>query len=262
MSEGASVKRIVRASHDKQNPYFMMLRSTAQNKNLSYEARGLIAYLLSKPDEWEIMIEDLCQECGRGRVYRIIKDLLEDNYLERIYHRDELGKIVYVEYVVHEQPFIENPQMANPKVGKPKVGNRTLHNTDGKKKKEKAEKKEIFTALIKAWLDVQGSKNSGAYKNDNIKDSARDLFASGITAADVTAFTTWKKTDKFWADKFISFEHVANEICGWKSKQSNGNHNGNGRKYTAQQQILIAEQAANHNMSVEDYLVHVEAMQK
>lgn len=136
MSDKSSVKRIVRASHDKENPYFMMLRATAQNKNLSYEARGLIAYLLSKPDDWEIMIEDLCQECGRGRVYRIIKDLLEDNYLERIYHRDEFGKIVYVEYVVHEQPFIENPQMAKPKVGKPKKANRTLHNTDEEKKKE------------------------------------------------------------------------------------------------------------------------------
>ena len=115
------------------------------------------------------------------------------------------------------------------------------------------------TDLIKAWLDVQGSKNKGAYKNADIKASAQGLFEDGITASDVTAFTTWKKTDKFWADKFVSFEHVANEICGWKSKR---NTNGNGKKYAVQQQVAIAQAAAANDMTVDEYLATMEAWNK
>lgn len=123
------------------------------------------------------------------------------------------------------------------------------------KKKDKPTSKS--TDLIKAWLDVQGSKNRGAYKNLEIQASAKDLFADGITAEDVTAFTTWKKKDKFWADKFVSFEHVANDICGWKAKQ-----NGNGKKYNANQQIAIEQAAASMSLSVEDYLATMEAWNK
>lgn len=264
MSEKSSVKRIVRASHDTENPYFMMLRATAQHKALSYEARGLIAYLLSKPDDWEIMIEDLCQECGRGRVYRIIKDLLGAQYLQRIYHRDELGKIVYVEYVVHEQPFIENPEMANPKVDNPKVGNRTRHNKENTQKKDREEKKETFTVLIQAWLETQKSPNKKPYSNETVRTSAKGLFDLGITREDVTAYILDVRSDDWWKKTFVKFEKLENEIVQWKEQRA-APANGNGsapRKYSVQQQVAIEQAAAHYGITVEEYLANVEAMQK
>jgi hypothetical protein len=78
-----SERTIIRASHGKQNPYFQMLRTTAQDSRLSFESRGLIAYLLSKPDHWEINKDDLMREgdIGRTKMKRIIDELTQARYM-------------------------------------------------------------------------------------------------------------------------------------------------------------------------------------
>jgi len=45
---------ILRAEHSAQYPYVMMSKETANNGSLSLAARGLLAWLLDKPDSWEI----------------------------------------------------------------------------------------------------------------------------------------------------------------------------------------------------------------
>src|SRR5258707_13097107 len=47
----AKIPRIIRASR-KNQPYVMISRTTAQDSTLSWAARGVLAYLLSKPDDW------------------------------------------------------------------------------------------------------------------------------------------------------------------------------------------------------------------
>lgn len=39
---------IIRAPHDKEHPAVEVVRTTAQNKALSYEALGMLTYLLSQ----------------------------------------------------------------------------------------------------------------------------------------------------------------------------------------------------------------------
>lgn len=260
MTEQSSVRRIVRASHDSENPYFMMLRATAQNKALSYEARGLIAYLLSKPDDWEVMIEDLCQECGRGRVYRIIKDLLDAKYLERIYHRDDKGKIVYVEYVVHEQPFIENPKVDKPKMGKqkkgnPKVGNRTRHKRDSTHKREKAQKKELpavpsdaAMAILTAFAEAQSGYL--VERETHFVDDAEWL-ASQFTPQDISMYMAQLRKQDFWAMKVVSLQYVRQHIATeYKPTNGNGNHPATPR-ISANQQVLIQQMADELNLPYE-----------
>jgi hypothetical protein len=88
-----------------------------------------------------------------------------------------------------------------------------------KKKDKPTVAKPRHTDLIKAWLDTQNSKNAGAYKNVEIQASAKELWDSGVTVEDMTAFTRVKKSQEFWQDKFVGFDHIANEILAWKAKQ-------------------------------------------
>ena len=98
---------IVRAKHDKK--YFRMHRDTAQDRELSWEARGLIAYVLSKPDNWEIQVKDLEQGCAKGRVYRILDELKKAGYLEsRKRYKNKKGKWQYTPYILHERPLPQN----------------------------------------------------------------------------------------------------------------------------------------------------------
>lgn len=126
MSDTTDVKTI-RVKHGKEKPYFLLARNTAQDTNLSYEALGLLVYLLSKPDDWQVMIVDLSKRirCGKNKAYRILNELIDARYMERVAIRNEKGLFVKHEYHVHEEPLPQNPDVDNPD-----ADNGTLHNTD------------------------------------------------------------------------------------------------------------------------------------
>ena len=50
---------IIRVSKNKNNPYFLMNNTGINDKNLSFKAKGVLAYLISKPDNWYINYRDL-----------------------------------------------------------------------------------------------------------------------------------------------------------------------------------------------------------
>lgn len=115
---------IRRAKHGAQNPYFMMTRASAQDERLSWEARGILAYLLSKPDDWETRVTDLQQQCGRDKVRGILKELEATGYLEveRLQHADG-GKFTANNYLVHETPIVVTPLTEKPSTDEPQTAN-------------------------------------------------------------------------------------------------------------------------------------------
>lgn len=105
--------RIVRAKHGIETPYFMHRRETAQDSRLSFSARGVLAYLLSKPDDWIVDRDDLMKEgdIGRDKMNNIIAELKKHGYLKRERLRDAEGKWTGSAYIVYEDPgrATENP---------------------------------------------------------------------------------------------------------------------------------------------------------
>jgi len=76
--------KTIRTNHNHDHPYFMLARETSQDNNLSYEALGMLTYLLSKPDTWETHMTDLTKRlrCGRDKAYRIVKELCDARYMK------------------------------------------------------------------------------------------------------------------------------------------------------------------------------------
>ena len=98
-------KTIIRVNHGNQ-PYFLVARSVAQNETLSYEALGLLVYLLSKPDDWQVYPETLKRiGTGKSSVYRLIKELRTAGHIQRVVQRDDKKHITKFEYVVYENPL-------------------------------------------------------------------------------------------------------------------------------------------------------------
>lgn len=140
-SAAATTGFIFRAPKDRENPYAMIRRDTLQDRSLTWEARGILAYLLSQSDTWRVQATDLCQNCGETVVYRVLNELIEHGYIERTSERNEKGHVKAWGYAVHEEPLLPE----NPKVGKPKnretlnLGFRGLNNkqeSDSNKKQE------------------------------------------------------------------------------------------------------------------------------
>jgi len=76
---------ISRCPHDKENPYVMIRKKTVQDLNLSLEARGILAYLLSLPDNWNISIKYLRKifNIGRDKANSIIENLIDCGYMKK-----------------------------------------------------------------------------------------------------------------------------------------------------------------------------------
>lgn len=91
----------------KQKNFSIISNQPLNDPNLSMKARGIWATLLSKPDDWTVYVYQLVKTCkdGKTSIYSGLKELKEAGYLEHVFIRDEGGKMVRGEYIVHEEPI-------------------------------------------------------------------------------------------------------------------------------------------------------------
>jgi hypothetical protein len=98
---------ILRTSHNKENPYVMLNKSALEDKNLSWGAKGLWAYLMSRPDNWTVSVTHLASiydhRGGKERaIYALLNELIEHGYCERVQLHNEKGEFGKIEYVITE----------------------------------------------------------------------------------------------------------------------------------------------------------------
>jgi hypothetical protein len=106
---GAMSSGIIRVS--KNRNYFAASNEPFNDKRLSWEARGVMGYLLSKPDGWECRNHDLINKgpAGRYKMTRILAELKLYGYMRRWRKNDSKGLIVWVTEVF-ESPGL-NPNL-------------------------------------------------------------------------------------------------------------------------------------------------------
>lgn len=121
---------IYRAKRDDENPYFQHRRATAQDRALTFEARGMLSYLLSQSDTWKVQPADLEQQCKKSVVYRILGELIRHGYIDRQQERDEKKKIIAWHYIVHEEPLVKNLLPKKQEVALPEVEKLEIENQD------------------------------------------------------------------------------------------------------------------------------------
>jgi hypothetical protein len=69
----------------KKEKYFRVANSVFNDQDLSWEARGVMGYLLSKPDNWQLRVLDLQRRgpAGQHKIRRILRELESARYLRR-----------------------------------------------------------------------------------------------------------------------------------------------------------------------------------
>lgn len=85
--------------------YAVIANDALNDPNLSFRARGILAWLLSKPDDWNVRREDiaLAGKEGESAIRTALAELAEHGYLRRNRMRLPSGQIV-TETVVYEAP--------------------------------------------------------------------------------------------------------------------------------------------------------------
>lgn len=124
----------------KNSNYVVMNRTALNDERLSWKAKGIMAYMLSMPDDWVFYMDELTSHSTDGKAsFRAgFNELKKCGYIERKPVR-EGQRIKEWETIVHEMPKnplftdfqeVENQEVENQDVGFQEVENQPLLSTD------------------------------------------------------------------------------------------------------------------------------------
>jgi hypothetical protein len=143
---------------------------------ISFKAKGLYAYLNSKPDNWDFSIEGIASQVKDGvdSVRTGIHELEKSGYLKRVKHQNDKG-FWDVDYMLFECPTDEESYLGKSDAGKPPKQYKK------EKEIEKLNKKKEFVPPIEADViayfsqhgqpEAQARKAFAHYNNFGWKDS-------------------------------------------------------------------------------------------
>ena len=145
-----TIYRVVKSAN---NPYVMIDRRPIENPILSFKAKGILSYLLSRPDGWEVSVSDLINKAtdGEDSVRSGLGELERAGHLKRTRTRAAgAGTYTGLLIEVYEVPHAGFPDVVCPDVVCPDVENPTqVLSTLSKNKRNKEEDRKIVTLSTK-----------------------------------------------------------------------------------------------------------------
>lgn len=123
-----------------ENPFVQVDKGAVNDERLSWKARGMLVYLLSKPDDWTVRVTDLVRRApdGEAAVRSGLQELQDAGYITVRQDRKPDGTWAPTEYTVYEHPqAAQDPQPENhqplcgfPLAVEPVAENRPITNND------------------------------------------------------------------------------------------------------------------------------------
>jgi hypothetical protein len=153
---------------------------------LTFEALGLLAYLLSRPDNWQVKVNQLRIRGGLGRdkAQALMRQLIDTGYVRRQSRAENSKQFKDWEYIVYDCPQLQKDD-AKPEPENPVAADKS-HNNRGVTSEPQPEKPEPekAVALIKTDLtkfpygEADASRKVGveASTSSQIWDEALSLF--------------------------------------------------------------------------------------
>jgi hypothetical protein len=171
---------IIRTDHNIENPYVMLNKTPLSDRRLSFAAKGLWAYLMSKKDNWQVSVAHLSKifigdeegkKRGNGRdsIYTYLEELIAQGYCEKKgQSQNEKGQFSKYEYVIYEfkiispltaEPYTDEPDTDEPDTDVPYTVKQTTSNkrntvnTETKANKEQQQQDDVVASSDKEKQD-------------------------------------------------------------------------------------------------------------
>ena len=106
-------RTIFRIQKTKDDPYARINKECLQNVNLSWKAKGFLAYMLSLPDDWVFHRDELLKHSSDGRksLLSAIRELKNTVYLKIVAEKNISGRFVRWITCVFEFPQPKTSRM-------------------------------------------------------------------------------------------------------------------------------------------------------
>lgn len=182
-----------------QAPFAQIANGTLRDRRLSLKARGLLAMVLSYPEDWDAPRDWLVEQCdkdGKEAIQSALNELTALGYREVTKRQDEAGR--WRSVVVWRQ----EPRRPDNPAGGSSGDNRTLFpntkedgnvqvgdNTDARQAARFSDEDELFDCFWGLAIHKTG------------KQQARAAFAKAATKADIRTVIgpAWRQANEAWA---------------------------------------------------------------
>lgn len=183
---------------------------------ISFKAKGLYAYIQSKPDSWEFSAERIAKQVKEGlpSIISGLKELETFGYLVRHRYQNNRGFWI-VDYLLYEIPNEENlvpgnPQQENPTIGKPT----NISNIDFSKQE-----------------DNNTTNNKERVVNENLVSfwDRLEMFEEKLGTEKENFYGYWNEKNKNGKARWEmeKFFDLSRRITTWMNNKSKFNNNGN-----------------------------------
>lgn len=216
---------IVRA---KRKTNFTIIGNTGlKDKRLTLKAKGLLAYMLSLPDDWVFYETELKEHSkdGRDSIRSALKELEKSGYLVRSQKREDTGKFGQKEWSVSDEPSTENPTTVNLTTDNPTAENPPLLNTnepstneprtDSNKKSPKSKKTyghDDFSYKAANYLLMKIRDNNPNSKEPNLQKWANSIRLmherDNRSYEEIKSMIDWCQNHEFWSGVILSADKL------------------------------------------------------
>lgn len=203
--------------------FYTLDKSISEDPRLSWAARGVLIFLLGKPDNWEVSVKHLISQTanaigkasGRDGVRVVLKELEQAGYLVADYARSEGGAFAGMAYTVHETPVAVSPQTENPAPVTPEtdlpapaqpapakphlISNEDKTRTDTEQKAMSEQVADAFEMFWKSSHKNGSKKKAGELFASLVKRNKEDPVAFAMVLVNDTIAR--KKAEQFGFDK-------------------------------------------------------------
>ncbi|MEC0242782.1 hypothetical protein P4H66_23505 [Paenibacillus dokdonensis] len=185
---------------------------------MSFKARGLLAYMLSKPDNFRFYLDELVHHTTEGKdsIRAGMKELERLGYVKRYSVKDSRGKIMSWEIDIYECPSL------HPELGFPVVENPTLITNDNiitndKRFNKYIDFKNIQNPYFETYLKHFALKKNKQHMRiteeqyQSISERIDELHSFGVTSEEWEAEVRdhFEKLPKSNNGNIIAFLHAA-----------------------------------------------------
>ena len=197
------------------------------DERISWRAKGILAYLLSKPNDWRTREKDLMNRATEGRdaIRTAMKELEEHGYMVKEQQRSGVGTFAPNEYIIVEspsdiEPFTGKPLTVKPSAVKPSTVNPTHTNNDSteiESTKNDLTNKPTLSKIgkIQEVVDLYNEMKPPAWSicqalNDKRKRAIDSLFSEhgGETLTIFRAALVYVCTSDWWREKDMAIDNL------------------------------------------------------
>nr|DAD94917.1 MAG TPA: Dna polymerase B [Siphoviridae sp. ctYgF8] len=191
---------IIRAKRE--HNYTVISNKVYDKNQLSWQAMGMLGYLLTKPDDWSVIVSELvnvtketAKPTGKEGVYNILKELRDKGFI--VVQKNSDGS---TDYTVYDEPLPNQgkpnqgkpnqgkPNQGKPNQGKPNQAEPPLLNTDIQQVLSSNKDGDVEIAVADQADEDGEHINSGFASPDGLADLNEFPMADGWKPADETAF--------------------------------------------------------------------------